>query len=61
MMSQKRSVAIKKYRGFVLSGIRENDGDPLKNLYGGSILVSYSNKESDEPPDKVKSGFEKSQ
>lgn len=38
MMSQKRGVAIKRYRGFVLSGIGENDGDPLKDLYGGSIL-----------------------
>lgn len=38
MMSQKRGVAIKRYRGFVLSAIGENDGDPLKNLYGGSIL-----------------------
>ncbi len=38
MMSQKRGVAIKRYKGFVLSGIGENDGDPLKNLYGGSIL-----------------------
>ena len=38
MLSKKRGVAIKTYRSFVLSAIDKNDGDPLKNLYGRSIL-----------------------
>ena len=38
MLSKKRGVAIKTYRSFVLSAVDKNDGDPLKNIYGGSIL-----------------------
>ncbi len=38
MLSKKRSIAIKSYKDFVEKAIEEKEEDPLKDLYGGSIL-----------------------
>ena len=38
MLSKKRSIAIKGYKDFVEKAIEEKVEDPLKDLYGGSIL-----------------------